>query len=60
MIEIGNQAEELVSAVAGAPTWRRLTGKVAPFCRPETIVFLFTWCALLMVGRSRFFLDPGA
>jgi hypothetical protein len=30
------------------------------YWRPQTFIFLGTWLALMLAGRSRFFLDPGA
>jgi hypothetical protein len=31
-----------------------------PYCRPPTLIFLGVWLALMLAGRSRLFLDPGA
>ena len=31
-----------------------------PYCRPQTLLFLAVWLILMVAGRSRFFIDPGA
>src|SRR5260221_9860539 len=61
MIEIGDRPEKLHSAgVDNPPVFLSWLENISAFLGPETIIFLFIWSALMVVGRSRFFLDPGA
>jgi hypothetical protein len=39
---------------------RQALPMLRPYCRPQTVMFLGIWLILMVAGRSRFFIDPGA
>jgi hypothetical protein len=61
MIEVEGRPTEIDARVAvGASKVPRLPQIIAPFLRPETIIFLLIWTALMMAGSSQMFRDPGS
>src|SRR5437764_11123394 len=61
MLERRDRPEEPSSIkVDCAPTSLRQLANVKAFLARETIIFLFIWTVLMVVGRTQFFLDPGS